>query len=265
MLASGMNVQATDPARPLASGRPYRTERRVLAGIPCLIELPDLPQFPLKAVTLVLHGAYDSKEGKLGVYAALCAQGVAVVIPDAALHGERKAEGLTPEQMGERNYVWTAAARTSRQLPDLIGALQSELGTLPVWVVGSSMGGYSAQYLALYEKRVSRVACLISAGVWLEPQVTDPEARDYLDRCRPVEQARRAPATWLLLQNGADDPLFPAEVVERTAEAYRQAYAAAGCPERFEARMYPGVAHYTSMQMRDDAVAFLLAGLEGGA
>jgi uncharacterized protein len=257
-------TRPTDHARPLAGGRPYHTERRVLAGVPCLIERPDAgrnaPEPPILALTLVLHGAYDSKEGKLGVYAGLCAGGVAVVIPDAALHGERAVPGLTPQAMGERNYVWTAAARTSSHLPDLVTALHERFGPLPVWTVGSSMGGYSAQHLALHDTRVSRVACLISGGVWDDPQADSPEALAYLEG-RPVDHARLAPPTHLLLQNGAEDPLFPAGMVDRTAFAYREAYAAAGCPERFEARTYPGVAHYSSVQMRDDAVAFLMAGL----
>ena len=255
-----MGGQATDHARSLAGGRAYRTERRMLAGVPCLIERPD-DELPLRAVTLVLHGAHDSKEGKLGVYASLCAGRVAVVIPDAALHGERAEAELTPESMGERNFVWTAAARTSGHLPELISALRAELGDLPFWVVGSSMGGYSAQVLALHDRRVSRVACLISAGVWQDSLVTSPEALAYLEGFRPVDHAHLAPPTWLLLQNGADDPLFPAETVDRTAHAYRAAYTAAGLSERFAARMYAGVAHYTSVQMRDEATAFLLAGL----
>ena len=261
-------TRSTDHARPLAGSRPYRTERRILAGIPCLIERPDreeagqeAPEPPLRALTLMLHGAYDSKEGKLGVYSVLCASGVAVVIPDAALHGERAVPGLTPQQMGERDYVWTAAARTSDHLPALIGALHAEFGPLPIWAVGSSMGGYSAQHLALHDNRVLRVACLISGGVWDDPQARSHEALAYLEG-RPVDQAELAPPTHLLLQNGADDPLFPAGTVDRTARAYRAAYTAAGCPQHFEARTYPGVAHFTSVQMRDEAVAFLLAGLE---
>ena len=263
-------VALTDHARPLAAGQPYTTQRRVLAGIPCMIERPD-DDTPLKALTLVLHGAYDSKEGKLGVYSALCAGGVAVVIPDAALHGERadtaltpealSPEALSPETLGERNYVWTAAARTSHSTAALIDALHAEFGPLPIWAVGSSMGGYTAQFLAMHERRVSRVACLISAGVWDDPQATTPEARAYLEGFRPIDHARLAPPTALFLQNGSDDPLFSPEAVERTAAAYRSAYAAAGCPQNFRQRIYQGVAHYTSVGMRDDAVSFLLEDL----
>ena len=240
----------------------------MLAGVPCLIELPDagpgMPPPPLRALALVLHGAYNAKEGKLGVYSALCAGGVAVVIPDAALHGERADPAHTPASLGERNYVWTAAARTAQSLGTLIGALHAEFGPLPLWAAGSSMGGYSAQYLALHERRASRVVCTISAGVWHDPQATAPEARAFLETHRPTEHASLAPPTALLLQNGTDDPLFSRRDVERTARAYREAYRAAGCPQRFELRWYEGVAHYTSAAMRDDAVAFLLADPDEG-
>ncbi|MFC4455802.1 alpha/beta fold hydrolase [Deinococcus sonorensis] len=250
----------TLPARPLAAGQPYRVERHVLAGIPCLIECPD-HDGPLSALCVVLHGAYNSKEGKLGVYPELCAHGVAVVLPDAALHGERQDPQHSPDVLGERNYVWTAAARTSHEMGRLIDALHAQYGPLPVWAVGSSMGGYTAQFLALQEPRVTRVAAVITAGVWQDPRATLPEARAYLDGFRPVQHARLAPPTALLLLNGTADEVFPLSAVEQTVQAYRAAYAQAGCPEQFEARLYEGVPHYTSRGMQRDVVRFLLDGL----
>ena len=90
------------PASPLAGSQPYRVVRRVWAGVPCLLELP--PEgAALRALCLVFHGAWAAKEGKLGVYSALTGAGAAVVLPDAALHGERQSDA--PAGYNAREYV----------------------------------------------------------------------------------------------------------------------------------------------------------------
>lgn len=245
-----------DPhAVPLVGGQPYRVERAMLAGIPCLLELP--PEgVEVRQLCLVYHGAWAAKEGKLGVYSALATRGMAVVLPDAALHGER--QGDTPAALGPREYVWESVRRTVAEAPALLVALGARFGPLPAVAVGSSMGGYVTQVLAQTEPRIRRVAALISSGVWDEPQVRTPTLRAFLDAYRPVAQARAAFPTPLLLASGDSDPVFPlAAHHDPTARAYRTAYARQ--PERFQERVFPGVGHYTSVGLRDAAIAFLLA------
>lgn len=67
-------VPADPHATPLVGGRPYRVVRRLLGGVPCLLELPPEGQ-AVTALCVVYHGAWATKEGKLGVYAALAAGG----------------------------------------------------------------------------------------------------------------------------------------------------------------------------------------------
>ena len=54
----------TDPrATPLHEGTPYLTERRVLAGVPVLIERPP-EAADVRALCVVYHGAWAAKEAR---------------------------------------------------------------------------------------------------------------------------------------------------------------------------------------------------------
>lgn len=247
-----------DPhATPTANGAPYRVERRVLAGVPCLLELPPEGD-PVRAVCLVFHGAWAAKEGKLGVYSTLAAQGVAVVIPDAPLHGERHSD--TPAGLNAREYVWESVRRSVAEVPAVLDALDEALGVLPLWVTGSSMGGYVSLTLLQAQPRVQRAAALITSGVWHEPEVRAPEIRAFLDQYRPVANAGACSPTPLLLASGEMDPAFPLDLHHvPTAGALRSAYAQAGASAHFHEATFPGVGHYTSQRMRDLTVRFLLA------
>ncbi|WP_034384257.1 S9 family peptidase [Deinococcus sp. YIM 77859] len=246
-----------DPhATPMTGETPYLIERRVLAGVPCLIERPvDIAD--VRAACLVYHGAWAAKEGKLGVYSALTARGWAVVIPDAALHGERLKE--TPSGLNPREYVWESVRRTVAEAPALLDALAETFGPVPVCAAGSSMGGYVTQTLARSGQRVRRAAALITSGVWEEPEVQRPALRAFLEANRPLMHAGNAPPTPLLLASGDSDPVFPLPGHHLpTAAAYRAAYARAGCPESFHELVFPGVGHYTSRGMRDAVLRFFL-------
>ncbi|WP_019585729.1 alpha/beta fold hydrolase [Deinococcus apachensis] len=246
-----------DPhATPMHGDTPFLIERRVLAGVPVLIERPPEAS-DVRAFCLVYHGAGAAKEGKLGVYSALAVRGWAVVIPDAALHGERVSD--TPPGLNAREYVWESVRRTVAEAPALLDALEQAFGPLPVSVVGSSMGGYVTQTLARTETQVRRAAVLISSGVWEEPEVRRPELRAFLETHRPVTHAGDAPPTPLLLASGDSDPVFPLAAHHGpTAVAYREAYAQEECPENFREAVFPGVGHYTSRGMRDAVLAFFL-------
>lgn len=245
------------PVQALAGGQPYRVVRRVLAGVPCLLELP--PEgTALRAVCMVLHGAYASKEGKLGIYSALAAAGVALILPDAALHGERLWE-QSPE-LGGREYVWESVFRTSQDIPRVLDDFAAEFGNLPVWLVGSSMGGYVALTVARTDRRVQKVAALITSGVWAEPQVKLPHLIAFLHDYRPITHAADYPPVALFLASGDSDPVFPlAAHHDPTAGALRAAYAEAGAEAFFQVQVFAGVEHYTSRRMRDAVVRFLLA------
>ncbi|RJF73236.1 alpha/beta fold hydrolase [Deinococcus cavernae] len=243
------------PAASELAGVPCRVERRVWAGVPCLLERP-LTDRPLRAVCVVFHGAWASKEGKLGVYSALSAQDVLVVLPDAALHGERQED--TPAGLNAREYVWESVSRTVVQMPALLDAVAAEFGALPVWVIGSSMGGYVALTLPRTEGRVQKVAAAITSGVWREPLVERPALRYFLDFHRPVEHAASFPPRPLLLISGAQDAVFPTtEHHAPTAQAFKRAYGAAGVPHLFQEQVLPNVGHYTSQRLRCEVIRFL--------
>ena len=253
MTAQRLFSPADPPATTNVGGLPYSVSRRVFARVPCLVELPSLP---LRGLCIVYHGAGAAKEGKLGVYSALTAGGVAVVIPDAPLHGER---ALNQPGLNAREFVWESARRSVAEAEAMITVLSAEYGKLPVYAVGSSMGGYVALSLARSEKRLRGVAALITSGVWQEPDVNAPGTRAFLEGQRPITHAGGFPPMPLFLASGDRDPTFPLETHhEPTAAAFWQAYEAAGCLEKFSETVYPEVSHYTSKRMRDDTVTWLL-------
>lgn len=242
-------------ATPQFDTLPYAIERRVLADIPCLIERPlDV----MRGLAIVFHGATAAKEGNLGIFTKLISGGLAVVLPDAFGHGERREAGFTPEVIGYRNYVWGCAAQTSLEAGALLDALHEQFGDVPVSVIGISMGGYVAQFVTLREKRVRRVVVLSSGGEWHDPELTLPQAGEFVAAHRPLDHADAAPPTDLLLLHGDADPVFPMPGFEAITSAYKHAYARAGRPDLFHTRVYRGVGHYTAPQMRDVAVRFLL-------
>ncbi|CAM3759439.1 alpha/beta hydrolase [Deinococcus frigens] len=245
-----------DPhATPLADGQPYRVERHVLAGIPCLLELPPECE-AVQAVCLVYHGAWATKEGKLGVYAALATRGVAVLIPDAPLHGER--QGDTPPGLNAREHVWESVRRSVAEAPALLDAAAALFGPLPAYVIGSSMGGYVSLTLARTEARIVRAAALITSGVWDEPEVRRPELRTFLEANRPNTHANDFPPIPLLLASGDSDPAFALDLHHLpTAATLSAAYEWAGQPDLFHELVFAGVGHYTSQGMRDAVLVFL--------
>ena len=241
-------------ATPQLNGTPYSVERHVFAGVPCLIERPLSEPHGL---VLVYHGVNASKEGNLGIFTPLVHSGVAVVLVEGAGHGERRDVNLNAETLGYRNFVRTCAARTSLEAHALIDELQVMFPNAFISAVGISMGGYVAQYLTLRDKRVQRVVVISSGGVWSEPEVTLPFAREFLEAQRPSFHAYLAPPTRLLLLHGEDDEVFPLPDFEATVRAYRSAYEHAGLRDHFRSHLLPNVGHYTTPHMRDLACAWL--------
>ncbi len=238
-------------ATALAGDTQYIVERRVLAGVPCLIERPFSEA---RGAVVVHHGVTAMKEGNAGVFSALTGAGLAVVLPDAPLHGERALPGLAGEALGARNFVWLCAALGFREAPGLLASVREAFGGR-LGVMGISMGGYVAHAVA--QAHLADATCVISSGGrWEEPEVTVPAARAFLDAHRPARRAGKAAPLPLALLHGDADPAFPLADFEVGAGAYRSAYAAD--PERLRVQTFAGVAHYTSPAMRDAALDVLL-------
>ncbi len=257
-MTSERTFSPDDPhASPHIGSAAYSIERRTFARVPCLLERPSVP---LRALVIAYHGAGAAKEGKLGVYSALTAVGAAIIIPDAPLHGERT---LSQPGLNHREFVWESARRSVAEAEAFFTVLQDEFGKLPIFVVGSSMGGYVALSLARSEKRVRGAAALITSGVWQEPEVNAPGTRAFLEAQRPNTHAEHFPPTPLLLLSGDSDPVFALTAHHApTAAALKRAYETAGCPEQFSEKVYAGVGHYTSRKMRDDVVAWIESQLQ---
>lgn len=242
------------PATAHDAGVPYLLERHVLAGVPLLLERP---YGDLRGLVVVHHGVTAAKEVHVGVFTPLVRYGVAVAYPDAAGHGELACPGLSSDAVGHRNFVWLCAARTAETAPHVLSELRRVFPGVPAGVIGVSMGGYTAHYLAMLDVDMRAVAVVSGDGFWSEREVTEPEALAFIRRYRPADRPGDLPPTLLATFHGEADDAFPLGSHRSLVELYRSAYERAGCSARFANVTYPGVGHWTSDEMRDDVVRFL--------
>jgi pimeloyl-ACP methyl ester carboxylesterase len=189
-----------------------------------------------------------------------------------------------------RNYFALIGATASSIVPrvvDLLAALP-EVDPDRIAIAGSSTHGFVALEALRGEPRLAagvvRVACadyrrfLRSSSLALndDPRwLTDGELvldADYaaeLAAREPIGFAADYPPRPVLMLNGARDPAVPEACARRSAEAFRDAYRAAGVPERFRFVLYPDAGHDLGPRAADEVLAWwerwLLGGLAGGA
>lgn len=129
--------------------------------------------------------------------------------------------------------------------------------------LGISMGGYRACYLAGLDERIS-AACITGFMSTLRPMLQRhvdthsfvhfvPGQARYLDL--PDVATLHAPKP-LLVQQCAQDGLFPPAGMRESLDKIQAAYAKAGAANRFTGRFYD-VPHQFTRPMQDDAFAWL--------
>ncbi len=129
--------------------------------------------------------------------------------------------------------------------------------------LGISMGGYRSCYLAALDERIS-AACVTGFMSTLRPMLQRhvdthswvhfvPGQARYLDL--PDVASLHAPKP-LLVQQCAQDGLFPPTGMRDALQKIADAYAKAGAADRFTGRFYD-VPHQFTRQMQDDAFDWL--------
>jgi dienelactone hydrolase len=208
----------------------------------------------------------------------LCQRGYVVLCPDLLCFEERRpaseARAARKPLGGDENErfeltkrVLSGSCLQTKYLHDLTCTVDL-LISLPsvnrerLGVIGHSLGGLEALWLAWYDPRI--VAAVSSCGFGLlRTMVRDAINHGFatyvpglLDVCDLDMVAATVAPRAFMLTAGESDPLFPSDGVRAIAAAARRQYAEVGAPERFEAILFPG-GHSFPDEVKVEAYAFL--------
>ncbi len=187
--------------------------------------------------------------------------------PEASRTRNTMLDGPGYERFEFTRRIAQGSCLQTKYLHDLVAALDL-LAELPVvdeqrlGVIGHSLGGQEALWLAWYDPRVR--AAVSSCGFGQIRTILRDEINHNLALYIPgmlelcdseALVADLAPRAFLLTA-GTEDWIFPVDGVRAIAETAYAAYAAAGAADRFEAIIFEG-GHSFTADLREQAYRFL--------
>jgi len=208
----------------------------------------------------------------------LCRRGYVVLCPDLLAFEERRPtgadrgahsalEGAEYERFEFTRHLLAGSCLQTKYLHDLTRAVDL-LVSLPfvnrarLGVIGHSLGGLQALWLAWYDARITVAISSCGFGL-LRTLVRDGINHGFatyvpglLTVCDlDVLAAAVAPRAFLVTA-GERDPLFPVDGVRTIMAAAQRHYTAMGVSERFEAILFPS-GHSFPEEVRKQAYAFV--------
>lgn len=274
-----------------SGGKRLRVDYAVSEGerVPAYLLVPASGAPPYPGVLAVhQHGGrfYLGKSEPAGLSAdatyhyglELCRRGYVVLCPDLAGFEERRppeyrrAEGTAPDGAMYERFLATRLLLEGRSLKakytfDLVRGLDVLAGLELVdgerlGVIGHSLGGQEAFWLAWYDARVRVGVASCGLGTLrtiLRDQISHNLAMYLPGLLRVADMdelvAELAPCPFML-SAGEEDALFPIEGVRDIVAAAVVAYARAGVPDQFRALIFPG-GHGFPAAVREEAYRFL--------
>lgn len=235
--------------------RPILTERILLSGIPVLHVRTRALHGPAPTV-IWYHGWSTRKEDHLITAESLAVEGLHVLLPDAARHGERDPlpdydalEALVhfwpivETSVGEAGQIAGAAVAQGIASPGRIGA------------GGNSMGGMvAAGALATSPQIAAAVLCNSCPSLaWLADRfrsnrgfpLMSHEEREPFNRFDPEALLPQVAPRPLLMLHGEADTSVPIEGARRFAELARPHYT--NHPDRLQLQAIPRLNHYVTV------------------
>lgn len=202
--------------------------------IPVLYIEPEEPAADRK-LAIFLSGLGGTKEALVPYLQEIAAHGYIALAFDNAGHGERgsePADELVRQTFSNmRKYGWKILGQTTLDTQTVIGWAIETLQVLPeIRIGGISMGGDISIAAAGIDRRIVRVAPIITTPDWLrpgmheisaeaplmDPGIPDAESQALYDRLNPITHLERyidGPPMRLTL--GAEDKHIPPENAER--------------------------------------------------
>jgi dienelactone hydrolase len=207
-----------------------------------------------RQLVLVVTGLGGTKETTLPLLGDLALAGFVALSLDAWQHGERGNE--TQEQLGKRvfgnfrRHFWPILGHTALDILRVIDWAVATLEIkLPVYMVGTSMGGDIAVSAAGVDHRIEKVATVACSPDWLRPGMQgspgEPDSYaqyfyDHLDPLTHLDAYAHGPAISFVC--GEMDTSVPPDGALRFQKALSDVYPASA--EKIQVRVLPGKGHF---------------------
>ncbi len=207
------------------------------------------------------HGWSSTAELQTTRALILAAHGYTVFLPDAIHHGRR---GTLPDYYAVEAYdfFWKTVFQNLEEFP-VISSYIKENGYGKPWVMGHSMGGITAMGLSYkVAKEIQGAVSFNGSGDWLLSHLfiearfgvlmsRDWPLYDELAEKSPLHHLSELKEVPIFMTNGESDPSVDPRAQAHFAEELANI---GGHGKRIT---YPGLAHFVTTNMMDDAMAFM--------
>jgi len=230
----------------------YRIERWFAGGVPLVLVLPAGAPGPLPVVVIYHRFSGHNTEDLLRLALPLADSGVAAVLPEAALHGERAPGDFDRRLARDRDGLFTDVLDATVGEADGVLAWvaeREELDADRVGVVGTSMGGAVALAVACGgHSPAAKVA------VALMPAAPGPGSFIRQEAAYSPEPKRGFP-TALMIVHGAEDRTTPYPNARSFYDDLVPHYSAA--PERLRFVDMPGEDHRVGAYWIEETLSWI--------
>lgn len=228
----------------------YRIERWSADGVPLVCVRPGATAAPLPVAVIYHRFSGRNTDDLLRLALPLSDSGVATVLPEAALHGQRAPQDFDARLATDRDGLFTdvldATVEESAEVFDWISS-QGDLDPDRVAVLGTSMGGAVALAVAC-DDRAPKVA------VALMPAVPGPGSSIRQQAAYSPNPERCFP-TALMIVHGTDDRTTPYPNARSFYDALVPHYSAA--PERLRFVDMPGEDHRVGAYWIEETLSWI--------
>ncbi|WP_288297965.1 S9 family peptidase [uncultured Allisonella sp.] len=207
------------------------------------------------------HGWSTDSEKQLSKALLMAAYGYTVFIPELINHGQR---GALPDYYCVQDYdqFWHTVLATTEEYEELSSFIAADMGCYPV-VMGHSMGGFIALGIgSRYADRLNGIISMNGSGDWMEShhffeQRFHMNLASHWTLCNQVEENTPLAHTGemkdipCLLLSGEADASVAMQAQQHFYNVLHQTNT------RAEYRTYPGLGHFVTINMMDDALQWL--------
>ena len=230
----------------------YRVERWFADGVPLVSVLPAAAKTPSPVVVIYHRFSGRNTDDLLRLALPLADSGVAAVLPESALHGERAPQDFDRRLAEDRDGLFTDVLEgTVREADEVLAWISSreDLDPARIGVVGTSMGGAVSLAVACDDHTPAP-----KVAVALMPTTQGPGSSIRQEAAYSLEPERSFP-TALMIIHGTEDIITPYPNARSFYDSLVPHYSAA--PERLRFVDMPGEDHRVGAYWIEETLSWL--------